>query len=299
MSATAEPDPVIAFEPHRRRLTALAYRMLGSVAEAEDVVQEAYLRWHATDRAAVADPRAFLSKIVSRLCVDHLRSARVRRETYVGPWLPEPVLDAAALNAETASEYAEDLTVALMLALERLSPLERAAFLLHDVFEMDFPEIAEALGRNQAACRQLATRARQHIRAARPRFPVSEDDGARLAAAFLDASRSGDAAALAQLLTESAVLHTDGGGKRQAALNPIFGRDKIIRFLVAIAGTPEPRPAIEFRPVQVNGLPGFVLTWPDGTAQTLALEIEQGAIATIYVVLNPDKLRHIEPAGRA
>jgi len=133
MSATAEPDPVIAFEPHRRRLTALAYRMLGSVAEAEDVVQEAYLRWHATDRAAVADPRAFLSKIVSRLCVDHLRSARVRRETYVGPWLPEPVLDAAALNAETASEYAEDLTVALMLALERLSPLERAAFLLHDV----------------------------------------------------------------------------------------------------------------------------------------------------------------------
>jgi len=299
MSATGEPDPVVGFEPHRRRLTALAYRMLGSVAEAEDVVQEGYLRWHAADRAAVADPRAFLSKIVSRLCVDHLRSARVRRETYVGPWLPEPVLDAAAMNVESASEYAEDLTVALMLALERLSPLERAAFLLHDVFEMDFPEIAEALGRNQAACRQLATRARLHIRAERPRFAASEDDGARLAAAFLDASRSGDAAALTRLLTESAVLHTDGGGKRQAALNPIFGRGKIIRFLVAIAGTAEPRPAVTFRPARVNGLPGFVLTWPDGTAQTLALEIEQGAIAAIYVVLNPDKLRHIEPAGRA
>jgi RNA polymerase sigma-70 factor, ECF subfamily len=295
----AEPGPIGAFEPHRRRLTALAYRMLGSVAEAEDIVQEAYLRWHAADRAAVADPRAFLAKIVSRLCVDHLRSARVRRETYIGPWLPEPVLDAAAMNAESASEYAEDLTVALMLALERLSPLERAAFLLHDVFEMDFPDIAEALGRNQAACRQLATRARLHIREARPRFAVSADDGVLLAAAFLDASRSGDAAALARLLTQSAVLHTDGGGKRQAALNPIFGRDKIIRFLVALAGKAGAPEAIDFRPARINGLPGFVLSWPDGRAQTLALQIEEGAIAAIYVVLNPDKLRHIEPAGRA
>jgi RNA polymerase sigma-70 factor (ECF subfamily) len=247
----------------------------------------------------VVDPRAFLSKIVSRLCIDHLRSARRRRETYVGPWLPEPVLDATAVNAETANEYAEDVTVALMLALERLSPLERAAFLLHDVFEMDFPAIAEALGRNQAACRQLATRARLHIRASRPRFAVSADDGARLAAAFLEAARSGDAAVLARLLTESAVLHSDGGGKRQAALNPIYGRDKIIRFLVAIAGKAEAAQMVAFRPARVNGLPGFVLVGPDGTAQTLALEIDQGAITALYVVLNPDKLRHIEPAGRS
>ncbi|MEI9981851.1 MAG: RNA polymerase sigma factor SigJ [Aliidongia sp.] len=221
-------DAVADFEPHRRRLTALAYRMLGSVAEAEDIVQEAWLRWHGAERAAIGDPRTFLSKIVGRLCLDHLRSARVRRETYVGPWLPEPVLDSAALHAGTASEYAEDLTVALMLALERLSPLERAAFLLHDVFEMDFPALADTLGRNQAACRQLAARARSHIRAARPRFAVSEDDGARLAQAFLSAARSGDCRGTGEVSwRKSAVLRSDGGGKRQAALNPIFGRDKI------------------------------------------------------------------------
>jgi RNA polymerase sigma-70 factor, ECF subfamily len=262
-------------------------------------VQEACLRWHAVERAAIADPRAFLSKIVGRLCLDHLRSARVRRETYVGPWLPEPVLDSAALHAGTASEYAEDLTVALMLALERLSPLERAAFLLHDVFEMDFPELAETLGRNQVACRQLAARARSHIREARPRFAVSADDGARLAQAFLGAARSGDAAGLARLLAESAVLRSDGGGKGLAALNPIFGRDKITRFVVAVAAKAETPDAVEFRPARINGLPGFVATWPNGDAQTLAFEIEDGVIAAIYIVLNPDKLRHIAPAGCA
>lgn len=292
-------DAVADFEPHRRRLTALAYRMLGSVAEAEDIVQEAWLRWHGAERAAIGDPRTFLSKIVGRLCLDHLRSARVRRETYVGPWLPEPVLDSAALHAGTASEYAEDLTVALMLALERLSPLERAAFLLHDVFEMDFPALADTLGRNQAACRQLAARARSHIRAARPRFAVSEDDGARLAQAFLSAARSGDAAALASLLAESAVLRSDGGGKRQAALNPIFGRDKITRFVVGVAAKAKTRKPVEFQPARINGLPGFVAIWPDGDALTLAFEIEDGMIAAIYIVMNPDKLRHIAPAGCA
>ena len=293
------PDPAAGFEPHRRRLKALAYRMLGSVAEAEDAVQEAYLRWHAADRGAVADPSAFLTRVVSRLCLDQLRSARVRREQYVGPWLPEPVLDAAALSAETASEYAEDLTVALMLALERLSPLERAAFLLHDVFEMDFPELAETLGRNQAACRQLAARARSHIRETRPRFAVSADDGVRMAEAFLDAARTGDAAGLARLLAADAVMHTDGGGKRLAALNPIFGADKIIRFLVALAGKFEAAKTFTYQPAWINGLPGYLLIWPDGEIQTVALEIAEGAIIAIYSVRNPDKLRHIAPAGHA
>jgi len=296
---TAAADPVASFEPHRRRLTALAYRMLGSVAEAEDMVQEAWLRWHAAERGDVADPGAFLSRVVSRLCLDHLRSARVRRESYVGPWLPEPVLDSAALHAGTASDYADDLTVALMLALERLSPLERAAFLLHDVFEMDFPEIAETLGRNPDACRQLATRARRHIREARPRFTVSPDDGAKMAEAFLAASRTGDVAGLARLLAEDAVLLTDGGGKRLAALNPIFGRDKIIRFIVGVVGKGEGAGPVAFRPAVVNGLPGFVVTWPDGGTQTLALAIEDGAIMAIYTVLNPDKLRHIAPGSHA
>ena len=296
---TVAADPVASFEPHRRRLMALAYRMLGSVAEAEDIVQEAWLRWHAAERGEVADPGAFLSRVASRLCLDHLRSARVRRESYVGPWLPEPVLDSAALHAGTASDYAEDLTVALMLALERLSPLERAAFLLHDVFEMDFPEIADTLGRNSAACRQLAARARLHIREARPRFAVSADDGARMTEAFLDAARTGDAAGLARLLAETAVLHSDGGGKRAAALNPIFGRDKIIRFLVAIVAKAEGEGPITFRPARINGLPGFVATWPDGGLQTVALEIEGGTITAIYAVVNPDKLRHIAPGSHA
>jgi RNA polymerase sigma-70 factor (ECF subfamily) len=287
------PDAARDFEPHRRHLVGLAYRMLGSLAEAEDAVQEAYLRWHRADRASVANPRAFLSKTVTRLCLDVLKSARAKRESYVGPWLPEPVLDSATLAADTASDYAEDLSVALMLALERLSPLERAAFLLHDVFDMDFAEIAETLGRNEAACRQLAARARDHVRAARPRFPVSVEDGRKLVAAFIDASRSGDAAGLARLLAENAVLYTDGGGKKIAALNPIFGRDRIVRFLVSVARKQQLHPVVGLRPAEVNGLPGFVAVERDGTHQTVALDVRDGAIAAIYIVRNPDKLHHV------
>ncbi len=189
-------DSAQSFEPHRRHLTGLAYRMLGSLAEAEDIVQDAYLRWHGAERGAIANPRAFLSKTVTRLCLDHIKSARVRREEYIGPWLPEPVLDPAALAPDSASDMAHDLSMALMLALERLSPLERAAFLLHDVFDMEFAEIAPALERNEAAVRQLAARARAHVEAARPRFAATPDEGAKLAEAFLAASRSGDAAGM-------------------------------------------------------------------------------------------------------
>src|SRR3954454_5899397 len=192
---------VDAFEAHRGHLLGLAYRMLGSVAEAEDVVQEAYLRWHEANTDGVSDPRAYLARVVTRLGLDHLKSARVRREHYVGPWLPEPVVDADALSAGTASEYADDVTVALLLALERLSPLERAAFLLHDVFDLDFAEVARTLGRSEAACRQLASRARTHLREARPRFTAPPEAGERLAGAFLRAARSGEVTALAQLLT--------------------------------------------------------------------------------------------------
>jgi RNA polymerase sigma-70 factor, ECF subfamily len=278
------------FEAHRRHLTGLAYRMLGSLAEAEDVVQEAFLRWHAADRAAVANPRAFLAKTVTRLCLDQLKSARARRETYVGPWLPEPVLDEAALAADTNAEFAHDLSVALLLTLERLSPLERAAFLLHDVFDMGYAEVAETLSRSEAACRQLAARAREHVRATRPRYRVSPDEGDRLAAAFRAASQSGDAAALARLLAADAVLYTDGGGRRVAALNPIYGADKISRFVVALAAKYPPLPA---RPQRINGLPGFVVPDPEGGAQTVAFAIDGGKIAAIYLVRNPEKLRHV------
>lgn len=278
------------FEAHRRYLTGLAYRMLGSVAEAEDVVQDAYLRWHGADREVVADIRGYLARIVTRLCLDHLKSARVRREHYVGPWLPEPVLDDAPFAAEDSPH---DLSMTLMLALERLSPLERAAFLLHDVFDVDFPEVAEALGRTEAACRQLASRARTHVRESRPRFAVSASDGARLAEAFVTAARSGDAEGLTRILAEGAVLHSDGGGKHRAALRPILGRDKISRFFVGIARKQASFEGFGFTAAQINGQPGFVIEEPGGGLQTLSFEIHNGQIAAVYVVSNPDKLKHL------
>src|SRR5215469_11622989 len=192
----------------------VAYRMLGSVHDAEDIVQEAFLRWMNTDRSDVREPEAFLRRTVTRLCLDQLKSARYQRETYVGPWLPDPIVE---------EEEEEDVTLPLMLALERLSPLERAAFLLHDVFGLGFEEIAEAVGRDPAACRQLAARARIHVREARPRYRVEKARGLEIADAFFAASRSGDMEALAAMLAADVSLHADGGGKRSAALRPVFG----------------------------------------------------------------------------
>ena len=208
--AAGAPESSAAFDPLRPRLTRIAYRMLGSVADAEDVVQEAFLRWHGTDHAAVREPEAWLRQVVTRLCLDVLKSARRKREVYVGPWLPEPVF--------TPEEEIDDVTLPLMLALERLSPLERAAFLLHDVFGLGFEEIAETIGRDPTACRQLASRARTHVRAERPRFAVTPEHGHEMAQAFFAASRNGDLGRLRSLLSEDVLLHSDGGGKRPAAL---------------------------------------------------------------------------------
>ncbi|HJS83975.1 MAG TPA: sigma-70 family RNA polymerase sigma factor [Acetobacteraceae bacterium] len=289
------PDGTVQdFEPHRRRLTGLAYRMLGSVAEAEDVVQDAWLRWHHADREGVRDSGAFLRRVVARLCLDRLKSARARRETYIGPWLPEPVLDIEALRAPPAGEWADDLSFALMLTLERLSPLERAAFLLHDVFDMDFGEIATTLDRSEAACRQLAARARAHVRAARPRFTIPAEQGERLVTAFLGAVQNGDTATLARLLAEDAVLHTDGGGRRAAARNPIRGRDHILRMYAGLARKSRlPRMEAMVHPLRINGLPGIIAIEPDGAMQAIAFEIAEERISAIYVVSNPDKLRHL------
>ncbi len=259
--------------------------MLGSVAEAEDVVQNAYLRWHRTDRAAVRDAWGFLTQVVTRLCLDVLKSARIRRETYVGPWLPEPLI------APMAEEDSDDITLTLMLALERLSPLERAAFLLHDVFGLSFEDIARTLDRDSAACRQLAARARSHVRAARPRFPVSEERGRAIAGAFFEASRSGDVAALTALLADDVVFTGDGGGKRVAALNPIHGAARVARFFAGIARK-KPGASTLLAMRSIDGLPGFLSQERDGP-QTTALAIEDGRIVAIYVVRNPDKLRHL------
>ena len=293
-------DAADGFEPHRRFLTGLAYRMLGSVAEAEDVVQDAFLRWNATDRARVAEPRAFLARTASRLCLDRMKSARAHSEHYVGTWLPEPLVERmteaaserAAAGPDGATALAEDVSVALLVTLERLSPLERAAFLLHDVFDMDYRAIADILERSEVAVRQLATRGREHVRDTRPRFETSPDASARLAGAFHAAMLGGDLAGLTRLLADDAVLYTDGGGKRNAALNPIYGSDKILRFIAGLAGKgwlPDPARA---RPVRINGLPGFLIETVEGV-ETLALEISGDRIVAIYGVRNPDKLGHI------
>jgi RNA polymerase sigma-70 factor (ECF subfamily) len=296
-------DPAASFEPHRRRLLGLAYRMLGSMAEAEDAVQEAYLRWHNADRAAVGDPRAFLITTTTRICLDVLRSARVQREKYVGPWLPEPVTDTTALAPDTQTELAEDLSVALMLALDRLSPLERAAFLLHDVFDYSFTQVASALGRKEAACRQLASRARARVREARPAGAVParpasssvDPKHAELISAFLTASRAGDFAALTRLLASDVRLVADSGGKALAPLNVLEGADRVAAFFgnVVRKGLTDDM-TIEFE--MINGLPGLILKGPQGLIQTTAVEIVDGLVQAIYVVRNPDKLRHLASA---
>jgi len=284
MSEGAQPDAAEAFAPLRPRLTRVAYRMLGSVADAEDVVQEAFIRWLGTDRSEVAQPEAFLRRTVTRLCLDQLKSARRRRESYVGEWLPEPVVE---------EEADEDVTLPLMLALERLSPLERAAFLLHDVFGVGFDEIAKTIERDPAACRQLAARARAHVRDARPRFEVEQHRGLELAEAFFAASRSGDMTALGALLAADVSIHSDGGGKRPAALAPILGFAAVMKTHEGLAALFRKHGSRLVRTGFINGLPGFVTRESDGELQTTALEIENGKVAAIYVMRNPDKLRHL------
>lgn len=287
------------FEERRPSLLRLGYRMLGSVAEAEDVVQEAWLRWNAADRRTVGNPHAFLTTVVTRLCLDHLKSARARRETYVGAWLPEPLIEAGPFTDPGLDGFgggdgvADDLSVALMLTLERLSPLERAAFLLHDVFDLDFDAVAKVLGRTNVACRRLAARARTHVRASPQRYNASTVAGEALARAFAVASRSGDVATLQALLTEDVVMMSDGGGKRPAAINPLYGSDKVARFFAGLVHKFGFGPVQPLQIVRINGLPGFVSVENGGVLQTTALEIRDGRIAGIYIVRNPDKLAHV------
>lgn len=278
------------FEAERGRLTGLAYRLLGSLADAEDAVQDTWLRWRDVDIASVARPRAYLSSIVTRLCLDRLKSARHRREIYVGPWLPEPLLEDPALASLPDDALAQDVSFALMLALERLSPLERAAFLLHDVFDMEFSEIAGILDRTEAACRQLASRARGNIRRDRPRFDVAETESAVIADAFFSAARSGDVQALGRLLGDGATLHGDGGGKKTAVLNVITGGDRITRLFAGLAAKPDHRPPLLRLPVKLNGLPGELSVEADGTRQAGALDIRDGIVRAVYIIRNPDKL---------
>jgi len=283
-------DPTETFERERPRLRRLAYRMLGSVSEAEDVVQDAWLRW---DRAgATADnPQAWLVQATTRLCLDRLKSARSRRETYVGPWLPEPLIEELA---DDPVERAEDVSVAFLLALERLSPLERAVFLLHDVFDQDYATVAATLKRAEPAVRQLAARARAHVQQAKPRFTVSQDKATKLASAFMTAMAAGDMAGLSSLLAEDAVMISDGGGKRSAARRPMVGREDVMNLITGLAWRGAWKGyAAAARAVTINGLPGAVIDSADGV-QTIAFEAdEHGKLAAIYIMRNPDKLGHV------
>ncbi|MDX3901736.1 MAG: sigma-70 family RNA polymerase sigma factor [Sphingobium sp.] len=281
----APDDAAAGFDPLRPRLVRIAYRMLGSVADAEDVVQEAFIRWMGADRAMVREPEAFLRRTVTRLCLDQLKSARRRREAYVGPWLPEPVIEEA--------EEQDDVTLPLMLALERLSPLERAAFLLHDIFGVAFEEVALSIGRDPAACRQLAARARTHVREVRPRFQVERQHGLAIAEAFFAASRSGDMGALGAMLSADVGLYSDGGGIRPAAPQPVLGLDHVMKMHRSLAVLYGKYGSRLVRACLINGLPGFITREADGEFQTTALDIVEGRITAIYVMRNPEKLRHL------
>jgi RNA polymerase sigma-70 factor (ECF subfamily) len=247
-------------------------------------VQEAFIRWMGADRTSVREPEAFLRRTVTRLCLDQLKSARLKRETYVGPWLPDPVVE---------EEPEDDVTLPLMLALERLSPLERAAFLLHDVFGQSFDEVAATIERDAAACRQLAARARTHVREERPRFQIEQQRGLELANAFFAASRHGDMKTLGSMLAADVSVHSDGGGKRPAALQPILGFDAVMKVHAQLAALFAKHGSTLVRAGFINGLPGFVTREADGELQTTALEIENGKVVAIYVVRNPDKLVHL------
>jgi len=282
--------------PHRGRLLGLAYRMLGSRSDAEDIVQDAYLRFAGAE--GVQNPEAFLVTVVTRLCLDRLKSARVLREVYVGPWLPEPVCDAEGLSADAATELADDLSFALLLALDRLSPMERAAFLLHDVFDTPFSEIAAMLGRSEAACRQLATRARRAVRNERPSPAATPANHARLLSAFSEAAKSGDVGRLVELLCQDGVAITDGGGRKTAALKPIMGADRIARFFIGVAALNASHD-IRIEPATINGAFGALLYRDGELDQTVSMAIDGERIAAIYIIRNPDKLRHLQPSGTA
>jgi RNA polymerase sigma-70 factor, ECF subfamily len=286
------------FEELRSLLFAIAYRILGSVSEAEDAVQETWLRFESTPTQPTST-KAFLSAVVTRISIDVLRSARVRRETYVGEWLPEPLLDDPYDDPARSAELADSLSMAALLLLERLSPLERAVFVLREVFGFGFPEIASAVGRSEAACRQLAVRARRHMDAGRPRFEADRREREELAARFFDALREGDVEGLRELLAADVQMIGDGGGKAPQFARPVIGADNVARVLAA-AFPVMVRIGVAVEPHEVNGQPGAILRDRDGKVlNTLTLDVLGGRIQTIRSVINPDKLGHVGPVADA
>ncbi|MFC4119027.1 RNA polymerase sigma-70 factor [Nonomuraea zeae] len=286
------------FQELRPLLFSIAYRILGSVTEAEDAVQETWLRWE-TSPTQARSAKAFLSAVVTRISIDVLRSARVRREEYVGPWFPEPLLSDPYQDPERSAELADSLSMAALLLLERLSPLERAVFVLREVFGFGFPEIASAVDRSEAACRQLATRARRHMDAGRPRFEADRREREELAGRFFDAFRQGDVDGLTELLAADVHLVGDGGGKAPQLARQVIGAQNVARVLAAIVA-PFFRIGVVVEPHQVNAQPGALFRDRDGKIlATLALDILDGQIQAVRTVVNPDKLGHMGPVADA
>jgi RNA polymerase sigma-70 factor, ECF subfamily len=285
----------------RRLMFAIAYRMLGSVAEAEDIVQEAFLRLHRAqqDGTIVESPKAYATAVTTRLAIDHLRSARVRRETYVGEWLPEPVVggedEYRDPQAARQLELADSLSMAFLLVLETLSPVERAVFLLREVFDYDYGEIAAIVGKSEQNCRQILARARRHVDARRPRFDASREQRETLSARFFDACRAGDLDALVQLLAADAAFYGDGGGKATAILNPVHGGERVARLMRGIFAQIQ-EAAGQLRLVEVNGQPGILVLDAQGRlGVVMTIDIAGGVIRCVRSIVNPDKLQHLGP----
>lgn len=282
------------FERHRSLLFSIAYRMLGSVADAEDVVQEAYLRWQEVPGAEVRSPKSYLSAVVMRLSIDRLRSARARREEYVGPWLPEPLVSERAEEVAVSDKLDESLSMAFLVLLESLNPVERAVFLLREVFDYEYGEISRIVGKSEDNCRQIARRARQSVAARRPRFERSPEQEERLTQQFLEACMSGDMEGLVGLLSEDVTLWSDGGGKVAAAPYPIHGPERVARFLLGVLRTVPS--GFSARPARINGGPGVVGYVEGHPMSVVALDIADGRLRGVRIVVNPEKLRAIPPS---
>ena len=299
MTEISEHEGAVAvFEEHRRLLFSVAYRMLGTVADAEDIVQDAWLRWSGASRAEVEEPRAYLIRIVTNTAIDRLRSARVRRESYVGPWLPEPILTSPDVAEDV--ELAESVSLAMLIVLETLSPLERAVFVLREVFGFSHAELATTLGRSEASVRQVAHRAREHVSERRPRFAPDPAEQRRVTEEFLSAALGGDLERLLTVLAPDVVLVSDGGGKRSAARRPIVGAEKVARFTVAIGARSYDGVKVEemeFTAAHVNGVPALLAHGAGEVLSALALEVVNGRVKTVHIIANPDKL-HTLTAGR-
>jgi RNA polymerase sigma-70 factor (ECF subfamily) len=286
-------DPVAELRP---LLFSIAYRMLGSATDAEDIVQEAFLRYHRETAAGteVESPKSYLSAIATRLCIDHLRSARVRRESYVGTWLPEPLLTEETSDAERHAETADSLSMGFLVLLESLTPVERAVFLLREVFEYEYAEIVSVVGKSEENCRQIAVRARQHVQAGKPRFDASKAEREELARRFFEAAGDGNVESLVGMLAADVVAYADGGGKGFAFPKPVYGREKVVRALTAGAARGRQLGVIAIRRAEINGQPGAVFLDADGVAlAAISLDIADGQVQTLHAVSNPEKLAHL------